>query len=222
VSSMAAYSVFCYVLHVKDRHNGNILLCRDGAIAHVDFGIMLNVRYAKDVLELKIKLSSEFVQVTSLPACVRADGEYALVLGVCKFARTLKQPETQVVRRRLLVHGKTEGESMGWVVGLRTPHQVIGDKMPEFEDSCNKGYLAIRKHSRQLFQLMEISSFSAGAGTALPCLEGDAMEEVKKRLKLGCSDRDAELHMQAELNKAKEHFSTGLLDQIHNWTHANV
>jgi hypothetical protein len=58
VSSMAAYSVFCYVLHVKDRHNGNILLCHDGAIAHVDFGIMLNVRYAKDVLELKIKLSS--------------------------------------------------------------------------------------------------------------------------------------------------------------------
>ena len=63
VSSMAAYSVFCYVLHVKDRHNGNIMLCRDGSIAHVDFGIMLNVRYAKDVLELKIKLSSEFVQV---------------------------------------------------------------------------------------------------------------------------------------------------------------
>ena len=69
--------------------------------------------------------------------------------------------------------------------GLAHTTQVIGDKMPEFEDSCNKGYLAIRKHSRQLLQLMEISSFSAGAGTALPCLEGDAMEEVKKRLKLG-------------------------------------
>jgi phosphatidylinositol kinase/protein kinase (PI-3 family) len=106
--------------------------------------------------------------------------------------------------------------------GLAHTTQVIGDKMPEFEDSCNKGYLAIRKHSRLLFQLLEMSSFSAGAGTALPCLEGDAVEEVRKRLKLGCSDRDAELHMQAELNKAKEHFSTGLLDQIHNWTHANV
>lgn len=29
-------------------------------------------------------------------------------------------------------------------------------------------------------------------------------------------------HMSAEIQKAKEHFSTGLLDQIHNWTHANV
>ena len=64
IRSMAGYSVFCYVLHVKDRHNGNIMLCRDGAVAHVDFGIMLNVRYAKDMLEMKIKLSSEFVQVS--------------------------------------------------------------------------------------------------------------------------------------------------------------
>lgn len=51
VLSMAAYSVFCYVLHIKDRHNGNIMLCRDGAIAHVDFGIMLNVRYAKVLMQ---------------------------------------------------------------------------------------------------------------------------------------------------------------------------
>lgn len=123
---MAAYSVFCYVLHVKDRHNGNILLCHDGAIAHVDFGIMLNVRYAKDVLELKIKLSSEFVQVTSLPACVRAYEEYAFVLGVCNFARTVKQPETQVVRRRLLVHGKAEVGEYGLGCGLA--HTTPGDR----------------------------------------------------------------------------------------------
>jgi len=161
VASMAAYSVFCYVLHIKDRHNGNIMLCRDGAIAHIDFGIMLNVRYAKDVLELKIKLSSEFVQ-------------------------------------------------------------VIGDKMQEFDEACCKGFLSIRSHSRQLLQLLEMSAFSGGAGAALPCLERDALDEVKKRLKLECSDNDAQVHMRAELQKAKEHFSTGLLDQIHSWTHAHV
>ena len=181
--------------------------------------------------------------------------------------------------------------------------------MDDFEDACRKGYLAIRKHSQELFQMLEMSSFSAGAGTVLPCLEGDAVEEVKKRLKLNSSDHDAQLvsvsphlclpqslclyssfallvschlcptscklrrvcarislrlvaglalglirqaftfvlemlhglsdgtldlrmlsdgngfctqHMSAELQKAKEHFSTGLLDQIHNWTHANV
>ena len=65
--------------------------------------------------------------------------------------------------------------------------------MDEFEDACRKGYLAIRKHSRQVIQMLEMSSFSGGAGTALPCLEGDALVEVTKRLKLDSTDRDAEL-----------------------------
>ena len=38
-------------------------MCRDGSVAHVDFGILLNVRFAKDMIETRIKLSSEFVQV---------------------------------------------------------------------------------------------------------------------------------------------------------------
>mmetsp|Transcript_6902 Transcript_6902/g.21568 ORF Transcript_6902/g.21568 Transcript_6902/m.21568 type:complete len:263 (+) Transcript_6902:1925-2713(+) len=63
VQSMAAYSVFCFVLRIKDRHDGNILLCRDGSVAHVDFGIMLNVRYAKDVLEADLKLSKDMVDI---------------------------------------------------------------------------------------------------------------------------------------------------------------
>lgn len=32
-------------------------------MAHVDFGILLNVRYTKDMIETRMKLSSEFVQV---------------------------------------------------------------------------------------------------------------------------------------------------------------
>jgi len=64
--------------------------------------------------------------------------------------------------------------------------------MEEFESLCQHGYLAIRKHSRHLLQLLEINSFSGGEGTGLPCLQGDAVDEVKRRLKLSCTDRDAE------------------------------
>ena len=44
VESMAAYSVVSYILQVKDRHNGNILIADDGRVVHIDFGFFLQVK----------------------------------------------------------------------------------------------------------------------------------------------------------------------------------
>lgn len=64
--SLVGYSLACYIMQLKDRHNGNILLRRDGCLVHIDFGFFLGNAPGKGIaIEQKVpfKMITEYIEV---------------------------------------------------------------------------------------------------------------------------------------------------------------
>ena len=73
--SLAAYSLVCYILQIKDRHNGNIMISvKDGSLIHIDFGFILASRLLNFEMA-PFKISGDVIRLLGGPK-----GE-----GFCRF-----------------------------------------------------------------------------------------------------------------------------------------
>ena len=64
VESLAAYSLVSYLLNLKDRHNGNIMIDMKGRIIHIDFGFILGISPGNVGFETApFKMTKEYVNL---------------------------------------------------------------------------------------------------------------------------------------------------------------
>ncbi|TGZ77118.1 hypothetical protein EX30DRAFT_356466 [Ascodesmis nigricans] len=133
--SCAGYSIISYILQLKDRHNGNLLIDNQGHIIHIDFGFMLsNVPGGVTFESAPFKLTPEFLELLDLPLyrelCKKAflalrKSADNLVMLVELMGRGSKMPcfgsGVQYVVRELrarFVGGLSEAEAELYVDGL--------------------------------------------------------------------------------------------------------
>jgi len=107
VESMAGYSLVCYLLQVKDRHNGNILLDKDGRVIHVDFGFMLsNSPGGVNFETAPFKLTREFLEVMDSDAEGKGSDlfDYFKVLLIQGFLACRKHSDRIVLLVEMMQH----------------------------------------------------------------------------------------------------------------------
>lgn len=97
--SLAAYSIISYVLQLKDRHNGNVLIDSEGHIIHIDFGFMLSNSPGSVGFEAApFKLTHEYVDVLG----GLGSPDYEDYKKLCKQAFQGKRLSFLVLKARLL------------------------------------------------------------------------------------------------------------------------
>lgn len=146
IQSMAAYSVACYILQIKDRHNGNIMIDGEGHIVHIDFGFLFDigpggVKFEPNSFKLNHEMvvlmggkNSQgfnlFVQLTVKaflairPHVTQLVDTVALMLGT-DFPSFKGEPTIKRLQDRFVPH-MTERQAAEWMMGVvKNAHENV-------------------------------------------------------------------------------------------------
>jgi phosphatidylinositol 4-kinase B len=109
VESLTGYSLFCYLMEVKDRHNGNIMIDRDGHLFHIDYGFFLGDYPGGSFVQFEnapFKLTSEYVE---LMGGVQSDVFINFrILMIAGFQAIRRRKEEIMTLVRLIIEDETK------------------------------------------------------------------------------------------------------------------
>jgi len=150
VESLAGYSLVCYFLQVKDRHNGNILLDSSGRICHIDYGFMLSNSPGGNIgfESSPFKFQEDFITLLGGEEQESEHYSYFQLLMIRGFLEARKHFRKFCLLARIMYHGSHMGcfvNGEQTIVDLRdrflpdaTHDQVITKVMDLIEESsCN-------------------------------------------------------------------------------------
>ncbi|KAI5956540.1 pik1 [Candida jiufengensis] len=159
--SLAAYSIICYVLQIKDRHNGNIMLDHEGHIIHIDFGFLLGNSPGSNIgfEAAPFKLTSEYVDLLG-----GLDSEfYKLFVQVCKDCfKVLRKEWNQIVSIVQLMQKDSNlpcfnnGENTSILLEQRLQLQLPDDLIDQFVEYSliNKSLNSVYTRLYDQFQMI--------------------------------------------------------------------
>jgi phosphatidylinositol 4-kinase len=130
MKSLVSYSIISYILQLKDRHNGNILIDKEGHIIHIDFGFVLNNSPGSIGFEMApFKLSQDYIEVLNPPSHFTS-------------AKDGKR------------HPCWDSPSAASRFDPLHPHQL--DSFHEFVELFKVSFKKIRKHAERIITIVEL------------------------------------------------------------------
>jgi len=105
IESCAAYSLVIWLLQVKDRHNGNLMMDSSGHVIHIDFGFMLSNSPGGNLAfeQSPFKLTQEFLDV--MDGELSEQFEYFRALLIRGFLEARKHMERITLPIRMVLKG---------------------------------------------------------------------------------------------------------------------
>ncbi|ORM39510.1 Phosphatidylinositol 4-kinase [Babesia sp. Xinjiang] len=157
IESHAAYSIVSYLLQVRDRHNGNILLDSEGHVIHIDYGFCLSNTPGNISFETSpFKLTKEYVDVMGGETSDNFDYFKALVI------RGLLEARKHMDRIVLLVEMMTDAYKMPcFAAGTTYTMDMLKERfmLNLSEDVCIDRIVAMIEESLNNFTTVQYDNF---------------------------------------------------------------